>query len=148
MSELYGTSLVTSVEEMANSNALLELFYVDDILRGTSEEIKEFCESEEAQVLVEKQVLNKPTLHRLSKIDDLKRRQKLAAYMLASSANDPLFAKLVKYQKLKKEYSNKILKKYGNKALRIAKMNQKDYIKKARAVKATAEERKNANAKA
>lgn len=147
MSELYGTSLVTSVEEMANSNALLELFYVDDILRGTSEEIKEFCESEEAQVLVEKQVLNKPTLHRLSKIDDLKRRQKLAAYMLASSNNDPLFAKLVKYQKLKKEYSNKILKKYGNKALRIAKMNQKDYIKKARAVKATAEERKAQSAK-
>ena len=142
MSELYGTSLVTSVEEMANSNALLELFYVDDILRGTSEEIKEFCESEEAQVLVEKQVLNKPTLHRLSKIDDLKRRQKLAAYMLASAAKDPLFAKLVKYQKLKKQYSNQILKKYANKALRIAKLNQKDYIKKAKAVKATASERK------
>lgn len=147
MSELYGTSHVTSVEEMAQSNALMELYLVDDVLRGTSEEIKEFCESTEAQVLVEKQVLNKSTLHRLSKADDLKRRTKIAAYMLAKANNDPNFTKLVKYQKLKKQYSNAILKKYATKAARIAKLNQKEYIKNARSMKATKEEIKAQQAK-
>ena len=147
MSELYGTSHVTSVEEMAQSNALMELYLVDDVLRGTSEEIKEFCESTEAQVLVEKQVLNKSTLHRLSKADDLKRRTKIAAYMLAKANNDPNFTKLVKYQKLKKQYSNAILKKYATKAARIAKLNQKEYSKNARSMKATKEEIKAQQAK-
>ena len=147
MSELYGTSHVTSVEEMAQSNALMELYLVDDVLRGTSEEIKEFCESTEAQVLVEKQVLNKSTLHRLSKADDLKRRTKIAAYMLAKANNDPNFTKLVKHQKLKKQYSNAILKKYATKAARIAKLNQKEYIKNARSMKATKEEIKAQQAK-
>ena len=147
MSELYGTSHVTSVEEMAQSNALMELYLVDDVLRGTSEEIKEFCESTEAQVLVEKQVLNTSTLHRLSKADDLKRRTKIAAYMLAKANNDPNFTKLVKYQKLKKQYSNAILKRYASKAARIAKLNQKEYIKNARSMKATKEEIKAQQAK-
>lgn len=147
MSELYNASHITSIDEMAQSNELLELFLIDDVLRGTDQEIKNFCESEEAQILVEKQVLNKPTLHRLSKADDLKRRQKIAAYMLASSNHDPAFAKLVKYQKLKKQYANKILQKYGSKALRLAKSSQKEYIKASRSVKATAEERKAQNAK-
>ena len=79
MGNLYGTTHISSIEEAANDNKLLELFLVDDILKGTSEEIKNFCESEEAQILVEKQVLNKPTLVRLSKEDDLKKRIKITS---------------------------------------------------------------------
>lgn len=142
MSNLYGTSHITSIEETANSDALLELFLVDDVLKGTSEEIKNFCESEEAQILVEKQVLNKPTLHRLSKQDDLKRRIKLCCYQMAKENNDPNWAKLVKYQALKKKYANIILNKYGKRAERVAKIAQKEYVKKARSVQATAEEKK------
>jgi hypothetical protein len=96
---------------------------------------------------MEKQVLNKPTLHRLSKSDDLRRRIKLTAYQLAKEAKDPLWDKLVKFQRLKKEYAGKILTKYGKKAERIAKLAQKEYIKKSRSVKATAEEQKAQNAK-
>lgn len=147
MGNLYGTSQITSIEEAANNDALLELYLVDDILRGSTDQIQEFCKSEEAQILVEKQVLNKPTLHRLSKQDDLKRRIKLTAYQLAKDANDPNWAKLVKYQGLKKQYANKILQKYGKKAERIAKIAQKNYIKKSRSVKATAAEQKAAAAK-
>lgn len=147
MSNLYGTTHIASIEEAANSNSLLELYLVDDILKGTSEEIKNFCESEEAQILVEKQVLNKPTLHRLSKEDDLKRRIKLTSYQLAKDSNDPNWNKLVKYQKLRKQYAQNILNKYGNKAERIAKIAQKNYIKTARSVQATAQEKKAQSAK-
>jgi hypothetical protein len=142
MSDLYGTAHVASAEEIANSKAIMELFTIDDILQGSSEQIKEFCESPEAQILVEKQVLNKPTLHRLSKQDDLKRRIKLASYQMAKDANDPLWAKLVKYQGLKKQYAQKVLNKYGKKAERVAKIAQKNYIKSAKSVQATAAEKK------
>ena len=147
MSELYGTSHLTDIEEMANSDAIFEMFVVDDVLRGTQEEIQKFCESEEAKILVEKQVLNKPTLHRLSKADDLKRRVKLISYQMAKEANDPLFTKLVKYQKLKKESAQKILNKYGKRAERVAKMAQKNYIKKAKSMQATPQEKKAQQAK-
>ncbi len=147
MGNLYGTTHIASIEEAANSNSLLELYLVDDILKGTSEEIKNFCESEEAQILIEKQVLNKPTLHRLSKEDDLKRRIKLTSYQLAKDSNDPNWNKLVKYQKLRKQYAQNILNKYGNKAERIAKIAQKNYIKTARSVQATAQEKKAQSAK-
>ena len=142
MGNLYGTTHISSIEEAANDNKLLELFLVNDILKGTSEEIKNFCESEEAQILVEKQVLNKPTLVRLSKEDDLKKRIKITSYQLAKYAKDPLWDKLVKYNGLKKQYANKILTKYGNKAERIAKEAQKNYIKTSRSVQATAKEKK------
>lgn len=148
MSDLYGTAHIASAEEIANSKAIMELFTIDDVLRGTTEDIQKFCESEEAQILIEKQVLNKPTLHRLSKTDDLKRRIKLISYQMAKDANDPMWAKLVKYQKLKKEYAQKILNKYGKKAERAAKIAQKNYIKNAKKVQATAAEQKAQNATA
>lgn len=140
MSNLYGASHIASEEEIAKSETLFELYLVDDIMRGTQEQIHGFCESMEAQVLVEKQVLNKPTLVRMSKQGDFHRRIKLTSYLLAKQANDPNFAKLVKYQALKKQYANKVLTKYGKKAARIAKIAQKEYIKKSKSVKATAQE--------
>ena len=147
MDGLYGTSHVSSIEEAANDERLLELFLIDDLLRESEDVVKEFCESAEAQILVEKQVLNKPTLHRLSKQDDLKRRTKLVCYQLAKDAKDPEWAKLVKYQTLKKQSAKKILTKYENKAKRIAAIAQKQYIAKARKLKATAEEQKAQSAK-
>lgn len=146
---LYGTEAVQKLDDYAKSTAVYELFMLDDIINNSStQEIKEFCESQQAQILVEKQVLNKPTLHRLSKEDDLKRRIKLICYRLAKEAGDPLWTKLVKYQKLKKSTAQAILNKYGTKAERIAKVAQKEYIKKAKKMKATAEEQKAQNAKA
>lgn len=146
--ELYGTNHIASIEEAANSDAVFEMFLVDDIMHNTSDEIQKFCESAEAQVLIEKQVLNKPTIIRMSKAQDYKRRVKLLAYQCARDAKDPLWEKLVKYQALKKQYAAKILTKYGKKAERMAKIAQKAYIKKAKSVKATAEEQKVQNAQA
>ena len=115
-----------------NMDALVEMYFVDDISRMSTKQIKEFCESEQAKALVEKAVLTKPTMMRLSKQDDETRRIKLACYQLAKEANDPNFAKMVKYRDLWKKYRGLIFQKYANKATRIAKAGQREYLKKAR----------------
>lgn len=122
---LYGAKPVDSIEKIGNSNELLEAFFVDDVLRLASDDIKSFCESEEAKILQEKAVLRKPTMMRLSKADDEKRRIKLAAYQLAKEANDPEFTKLKKYTALRKQSIQKIMSKYGAKATKVAKVAQK-----------------------
>jgi hypothetical protein len=142
MSELYGTRDIQSIEEAANSKELMGMFIIDDIIRGNKKQINNFCESEEAKVLVEKTVLTKPTLMRLSKQDDQKRRVKLIAYKLAKEANDPEWKKLKKYTVLRKQSIRKIMNKYGKRAEKIAKIAQKNYIKTAKSVKATPAEAK------
>ena len=139
---LYGTEQINTTEAIGNSNELLEAFIVDDVIRGDSASIKAFCESETAKILMEKSVLKKPTMMRLSKADDEKRRVKLAAYTLAKEAKDPEFAKLQKYTALRKQSIEKIMKKYGTKAERVAKIGQKNYIKVASKSGNSAEETK------
>lgn len=143
MANLYGAGThIASIEEAANDKALLELFLIDDISRGSDEEIARFCESVEAQALVEAGVLRKNALVRMNTLEsDFNRRVKLTSYQLAKAAKDPNFDKLVKYSRLKKDYATKILDKYGAKAARIAKIAQKNYIKNAKAAKATAEDK-------
>jgi hypothetical protein len=128
---LYGTKPIDSIEKIGNSNELLEAFLVDDVIRQSSDNIKKFCESEEARILEAKNMLKKPTLMRLSKQDDFNRRVKLVAYQLAKEANDPNFAKLKKYTSLRKECIAKIMQKYSTKAEKIAKVAQKNYMKTA-----------------
>lgn len=137
---LYGHSLVNSsaLQESAdelkgvNLQPFVELMAYDDISRGDSEQVHEFCESAVATVLQERQVLKKGTLMRLSKSDDEKRRIKLVAYQLAKDAKDPDWTKMCKYRNEWKKYRGKIMKKYGNRATKIAKAAQKQYIKNAR----------------
>lgn len=134
---LYDSSKVISLEEVANSNYMLEMMIVDDVLRGDIESIKEFCKSPQAKVLQEKQVLRKPTMMRLSKADDAVRRTKLAVYALAKAANDADFRKLKMYIKGKKAMTAKLMKKYGNKASRVANIAQKNYMKVAQSAPAS-----------
>lgn len=135
---LYGSEFLVSMEQAANSNTVLEMFLVDDILRQSSDQIKQFCESEEAKILQEKAVLKKPTMMRLSKEDDAKRRIKLMAYQLAKESKDPEWEKLKKYTALRKQSIAKIMKKYSPRAEKMAKIAQKKYIATASKVSAEA----------
>lgn len=147
MSNLYGTENLLSDEAIAESNEVLEMLLVDDLLRGTDQQIKQFCESEEAAILQEKAVLRKPTLIRLGKIDDQTRRTKLIAYQLAKESGSSDWKKLKFHTKERKKYIRNIMKRFGAKASKIAKMAQKNYIKKAKSIKATSAEVKAQNAK-
>ena len=125
---LYGTS---NMEPEADMTVATEALLYDDIAHGTEEQIKEFCNSDAANVLVERGVLKKGTLMRLSKTDDEKRREKLMAYQLAKEAKDPLWKKLAKNRVQEKKLIAQIMKKYGPKARKLAKAAQKEYIKVA-----------------
>ena len=119
--------------EMTDSvKAVTESMIYADLIQLPAEEIKEFCESGEAEALMEKAVLNKKTLVRLSKKDDLARRVKQAAYQLAREKKDPLWVKLVKTQMMKRKLVAAIMKKYQNPALRLARASQVEYIKAAK----------------
>ncbi len=140
MSNLYGTSTITSVDEMANSEELMSLYLLDDIMNESAEAIEEFCDSEEGKIIMEKVGLDKKLLSRATiRKMDLNRRIKLTAYQMARDAKSPDWAKLVKYSALKKQYAKKILNKFGKKAERIAKINQKEYIKRSRAAATSSE---------
>lgn len=128
---LYGANPLKTLESQATSEAVMEMFLVDDILRMPSKNIHTFCESEEAKVLVEKAVLKKPTMMRLSKADDERRRIKLIAYNLAKEGNSPHYRKLKDYTAKRKDEINAIMKQYGGKAEKMAKIAQKEYIKTA-----------------
>lgn len=110
----------------------VELMAYDDISRGSEEQIHEFCESELATVLQERQVLNKATMMRLDKASDAKRRTKLIAYQLSKEANDPAWRKMCLYRAKMKEQRAIVMKKYGKKAAKIANVAQREYIKSAR----------------
>ena len=130
---LYGSGIneVNSIEQIANSDSFLEALIVDDLIRMNSDDLHAFLESEQCKVLVEANKLSKPSLMRLSKADDEKRRIKLAAYEIAKASNDPEYAKFKKYTALRKQSIAKIMKKYGSKAQKVAKVGQKNYIKAA-----------------
>lgn len=93
------------------------------------EERKAIAESEEAVMLEAKGKISRKTIVRLNRTDDMERRTTAAAYQLAKDANDPWWNKLVKALKLKKEAKSHIIAKFGNKAQRVAKQSQKDYLK-------------------
>lgn len=136
MGALFGSSQFSSMESVANSDEILEMYIVDDLLRMPSADIQKFCESAEAKILQEKSVLKKPTMMRLSKADDEKRRVKLMAYQLAKEANDPNWSKLKNFTSRRKDCIEKIMMKYGPKAEKMAKIAQKNYIATASKMKA------------
>jgi len=115
--------------ELENPNELLEA-YIYDELSCLDDTMKEaFVNSPECEAMIEAGIINKRTVVRLSKNDDLIRRRKMAAYQLAKEKGDPLWDKLVKNRIKERELIAKIVAKYGMKAQKIAKIGQKDYLK-------------------
>ena len=133
MSELYGVSHIQSIEEMAKSDVIMELYLIYDVLSGNSEQITQFCESTEGQILLEKNAFAKKILTKEEQQKrDFNRRVKLIAYQMCKQMEPALFAKLTKHLKLKKQYANQIMTKYGPRAEKVARAAQKEYIKKMR----------------
>ena len=139
---LFGNEALKSADTNFDIDAVVEAFLYDDLQRMSSDQIKQFLESEQCVALQERQVLKKPTVMRLSKADDEKRRIKLICYQLARENKDPNWDKCVKYRALWKKHRGIIFDKYKNRATRLAQISQKEYIKRARVEKATEEQKK------
>lgn len=133
---IYGNSVTEnaagvtgSIEDIPQTNLLIESYIADEVAHLSDEQIQEFCNSEEAQALIQEGNLRKKTLVRLSKNDDLSRRTTIAAFHLARAKKDPLWTKLVQNRVKERELIGQILKKYPQ-ASKAAKMGQKEYLSK------------------
>ena len=115
-----------------NMDALVESFLIDDLTHNYGEDtVQEFCApGGVADALLEAKVLStKTTVNRMSKKDDFTRRYVITCIQMARAHNDPLYAKLVKYQMIRKQTRAKIVEKYGSRAKKVALKAQKEYIK-------------------
>ena len=123
-------------QELANPNAYTDALICAEASRLSQDERVAFAESEEAQALLEKQMISRRTLVRLSKKDDLARRVKMAAFQVAKEKKDPLWTKLVLNRVKERQLIAKIVQKYHNAAVKLAKVGQREFIKSASKVKA------------
>lgn len=119
----------SSMDNDLNTDLLQESLLLAELSTFTEAQTKAFLESEVCQSLLEAKKMRKNTIVRLGGRDDLSRRETLAALELARQAKDPLWAKLRMNRIKERELLGKIRGKYGTKAARTAKLDQKDYIK-------------------
>ena len=122
---VFGNIVGEPITESELPYGFLEACIVDEVSHLSDEKIQEFCQSPEAEALVEAGVMRKKTLVRLSKKDDFSRRRTMAAFTIAREKKDPLWSKLVKNRVQERKLIGEIVKKYGGKADRVAKAGQK-----------------------
>ena len=127
---IYGNGAFNSgIDNSEIPEGFLEQCIVDEVSHLTDEQIQEFCNSPEAEQMVQEGTLRKKTLVPLSKKDDMSRHRTMAAFSLAREKKDPLWTKLVKNRVQERKLIGEIVKKYGAKADRVAKIGQKEYLK-------------------
>ena len=126
---VFGNIVGEPIAESELPYGFLEACIVDEVSHLSDEKIQEFCQSPEAEALVEAGVMRKKTLVRLSKKDDFSRRRTMAAFTIAREKKDPLWSKLVKNRVQERKLIGEIVKKYGGKADKVAKAGQKEYLK-------------------
>ena len=127
---IYGNGAFNSgIDNSEIPEGFLEQCIVDEVSHLTDEQIQEFCNSPEAEQMVQEGTMRKKTLVRLSKKDDMSRRRTMAAFSIAREKKDPLWTKLVKNRVQERKLIGEIVKKYGGKADKVARAGQKEYLK-------------------
>lgn len=118
------------IKESFKDPSILEAVMItDEIAHLPQEKIKEFCEAGGVgEQLVNEGKISKKTIVRLNKQDDLARRTKMGALLLAKENKDPLYDKLVKNRAMKRTLVDKIMKKYGTKGQKVARQAQVEYL--------------------
>lgn len=127
-----GKPVVDPITEAAqvieNVHELFEAYIAYELSQLTPEQFKAFTESEECEAMLEKKLIGRNTLVRLSKEDDLTRRTKMAAFQAAKDNKDPLWDKLIKNRMKERDLISQIVRKYSSKAQRAAKIGQREYL--------------------
>lgn len=127
---IFNSSFNNDFDEDLKYDELLETYIYDEISKLPDEKIQEFVHSEAADAMMQKGIIGKRTLVRLSKADDMERRIGMAALQIAKDKDDPLWNQLAKIRERERDILDKINKKYENKARQSAKVGQKEYLKK------------------
>ena len=110
---------------------IFEDCFMEDVQCLPEDVRNEYLESAEVAHLEAARLINGKTRIRMSRSDDLQRRTTLGALMLAKAKKDPLFKKFTFFRAKEKLAKKTIVRKYSNKAAKIAKTSQRNYLKKA-----------------
>ena len=121
-----GNNLQLSESAMESLN---EQLLVEECTHFSDEQLKMFLESDICKQLVQEGKMRKNTIVILSKDADYERRLKLICFNLAKADNDSDWNKLKKNRVIERQLIGRIVKKYRHRADKLAKVEQKDWIK-------------------
>lgn len=105
------------------------IFYAENLAGLSSDEQNKFIQTEQCAVLEKGGLVGKATFVKLNKADDLERRISICALEIAKERKDPLYDKFIFYKAKEKECLQKINDRYLNPATKVAKIQQKEYLK-------------------
>lgn len=119
------------IEESAglDQTVLMESFFSQTVAMMNEDERKQYLESDEVKALEEAGVIGKKTIVRLTKMDDLTRRIKIAAFQKAKDDGDPNWELLRKNRIKERELIGKIMNKYAMRVKKDAVVAQRSLLK-------------------
>lgn len=118
--------IAQEVEDAMATTALESVSYFE----GGEEALNKFLnEAANVEALTEARKMAKRTIVRLSKDDDLKKREHIAALIACRNAKDPLFDKLARNRVMERKLRAQIFKKYGMVSKKAARISQRKHIK-------------------
>ena len=123
----------TTIQEATLSESAMESIneqlLVEECTHFTDEQLSSFLESDLCKQLVTEGKMRKNTIVILSKDADFERRLKLICFNLAKEDNDSDWNKLKKNRVIERQLISRIVKKYRSRAMKLTKVQQKDWIK-------------------
>ena len=114
---------------VSDEQSLLESIFESTVMAMPDEERKNYLESDEVKAALEAGVVGKRTIVRLSKVDDLSRRIKLAALQKAKEDNAAEWAQLKKNRVKERQLLNRIMTKYSTRVRNDAVKAQRALLK-------------------
>ena len=124
-----GANIVTEDAGVVDMDVLKESLVYAEIASMPEEARKAFIESAECKAMEEAGIIGRQTIVRLSKMDDLTRRIKIASFQIAKEKKDPLWSLLVRNRIKERELIGKLVGKYGTGARRSAIQGQRELLK-------------------
>ena len=125
--EAVGT--INEMSGVADEQALLECMFEATVGSMGDDERKQYLESDEVKAALEAGVIGKKTIVRLSKMDDLSRRIKLAALQKAKEDNASEWMMLKKNRIQERKLLGKIMQKYSMRVKQDAVKSQRALLK-------------------
>lgn len=122
-------TVISEQSGVADEGALLECMFEAAVGAMPEEERKQYLESDEVQSALEAGVIGKRTIVRLSKMDDLSRRIKLAALQKAKEDNASEWTLLKKNRVMERKLLGKIMQKYSMRVKQDAVKSQRALLK-------------------
>lgn len=112
-----------------DEGALMEAMFESAVACMPEEDRVAYLQTDEVKAALEAGVIGKRTIVRLSKMDDLSRRIKLAALQKAKEENAAEWTQLKKNRIMERKLLGKIMQRYGTRVRTSAQKSQRALLK-------------------